>query len=409
MEEELDFYDIASNILDAYKNYKRKRGFSSPSNVYLATCEFCGAPTVIPTQEALGLPESKLFSTSKGKADSHMAICPLCIYDIQFFNKKLNLTKRDLKGALPVFVKIKKDIHEVDPSRFEDLIAELNVKRGKLKKIPKIMDRYLIPVDENVKKKPKHTVVFDEILIFLESIAPNEVKNTLYKYYLHYWVLSNMDIRVSIGEYTSNNYFDKIVFPDDELYRRAMLIQLISKAYQVTKKRETQAFLRAGNMIEHNPAALFGTISEYGDKAGKKAEEEIVVIIKLLKEVPKYMGLLEDAKFWSNCLRNYFIEWGGNKKFSKHFVTKALARGLSMIIQSNDVEFAFAEFLKYIRDDISQEKRQDLEETLKLSKKKFEEYWKLRNEDIGKFINFRNALITATYLMVRYDEVRSVV
>jgi len=412
LEEDLDFEKIAEDSLNAYKKYKTSRGFKSPRDVFLANCEYCGAPTVIPTQEALGLPDSKMFSTTKGRADTHMAICPLCVYDIQYMQSKLNLRKSDIKGNIPVFAKIKKAIYDISGTDYQLLIGELTTRKSisRLKTIKELPNRYKLPAIDKP-KVPQPTIIGDERIYLLKTSAPNEIKNTQFEYMLLYWVLSNIGLRVNIGEISDNGYFGSTIFPDNAMYAQSIVIHLLAKAISTINPKMKVPYLRAGNMFNQNPAALFSTLIDYCDKVGQKKSSVILEeIFRNLKEVGRYMNVLEDAKFWAELLSSYFIDWdavGG--KLTKHSATKALARGLSVLVNTNNADFAFAEFMKYLREDLSSDTASTMKDRMQIAKKKFEEYGKYRSDDIGSFINFRNALISATYLLVRYKELRSVV
>lgn len=133
--------------------------------------------------------------------------------------------------------------------------------------------------------------------------------------------------------------------------------------------------------------------------------------------------ILQDAAFLAEWVPKFFWSskdydsWrtGG----SKYVITKPVDRVLNALLQGDDFEEAFAKFLSGLKEDISGDKTKegsratvdvkDLESFIAEAKKIFYRYANLRDENITKFIQAKNGLRSAIYVVKRYENLKEVI
>lgn len=133
--------------------------------------------------------------------------------------------------------------------------------------------------------------------------------------------------------------------------------------------------------------------------------------------------ILNVAAFFAEWVPKFFwkskdhISWQENK--SKHVVTKPVDRFLNALLQGDDFEEAYAKFLSGLKEDISGDKTKegskatidvkDLEAFAIEAKKILQRYADLRNTNITKFIQAKNGLRSAIYIVKRYENLKEVI
>lgn len=134
--------------------------------------------------------------------------------------------------------------------------------------------------------------------------------------------------------------------------------------------------------------------------------------------------ILRDAAFFAEWVPKFFwtkdqhAKWNNPYQRSKYDITKPVDKVLNSMLQGDDFEEAFAKFLSGLKGDISGDKTKgtgatidvkDLEVFAFEAKKIFQRYDELRSTNITKFIQAKNGLRSALYIVKRYENLKEVI
>lgn len=434
MEEETDFASIAKNVLEKYKNYKKTR---RPSN---ALCEQCGFPVPVVATPSLNFPKSSGFTqiNPKAESDAPRVVCPLCIFDV-------SQTRRDLpSNKSQVFVRAISKIPELW-QLYGDLRTRIDRFRQSLTNVREIKElsetefsdlplpqHFMIPIQKKYEEThteiPLHT---ERGTLFPVERVNNDAspKDLRAKYLAFYALLNMMGLEVHIGLEEQEGLFGEKIFEKRQgnwqpLYYEGLVTVILAGAINKNNK-----YIFAQSLLEKSPSVA---LSKLEDARIKKEllEKVFIFLMRTNLKISGWKGgaytmkeILKDAAFFAEGVPKFFWStkdygsWrtGG----SKYVVTKPVDRVLNALMQGDDFEEAFAKFISGLKEDISGDKTKegsqatvdvkDLEVFTAEAKKIFRRYADLKNSNITKFIQAKNGLRSAIYIVKRYENLKEVI
>jgi hypothetical protein len=129
-------------------------------------------------------------------------------------------------------------------------------------------------------------------------------------------------------------------------------------------------------------------------------------------------NLLRDAAFFADRekgIGHFCVEpekrgdFWNPYKMTKHSTTKPVSEALDELIAGRGIEQALERFMRNLASKISQEEQKDLKTFIKSAKEIFTKYHQLRKEKgISELIRVKNALLSATYVFTRYQDLKEV-
>jgi len=433
MEEETDFSIMAKDALYRYKNYKNTR---RPNN---ALCEQCGFTVPAVATASLNFPKSSGFSqiNPRPESDAPRVVCPLCIFDA-------TQIRNDLSGKKSqVYVRAVSRIPELW-QLYGDLKTRIDRLRQSLTNAREIKElsetefsdlplpqHFMIPIqkkyNETLAEIPLHTE--RGTLFPIERVNKDASPKDLRAKYLAFYVLLNMmGLEVHMGLEEQEGLFGEKVFEKhtgdwQSLYYEGLVTVILAGTIDKNNK-----YIFVHSLLEKSPSVV---LSKLEDAKIKKEllEKVFVFLMRTNLRIAEWKGglimkeILQDAAFFAEWVPKFFWSskdydsWrtGG----SKYVITKPVDRVLNALLQGDDFEEAFAKFLSGLKEDISGDKTKegskatvdvkDLESFMTEAKKIFYRYANLRDENITKFIQAKNGLRSAIYVVKRYENLKEVI
>jgi hypothetical protein len=435
MDEEIDFEGYAKGIFERYKDYKKTR---KPNN---ALCEQCGFPVPAIATASLNFPKSSGFSqvNPRAESDAPRVVCPLCIFDATQERKDLS------RGKSQVYVRAVSRIPELWQlygdlkTRLERLQQALtNVREVKQLSETEFSDlplpsHFMIPIQSKYKQTmvqiPLHT---DRGTLFpMERVSNDASPKDLRAKYLAFYALLNMlGLEVHMGLEEQEGLFGDKVFGRhrtnwEALYYEGLITVILAGAI-----KKNNRYIFAQDLLQKSPSAVLSILED------AKIKKDIIekVIVFLFRSTDLNMtGMKGGECAMKEILTDaaYFAEWipklfWSSKDYdswrtggSKYVVTKPLDRVLNALLQGDDFEEAFAKFLSGLKDDISGDKTKegskatvdvkDLKAFAIKAKIILARYAELRKMNITKFIQAKNGLRSAIYIVKRYENLKEVI
>lgn len=434
MEEEVDFTKLAKLALEKYKNYKKTR---KPDN---ALCEQCGFPVPAVATASLNFPKSSGFSqvNPRAESDAPRVVCPLCIFDVTQVRKDLTGSKSQIYvravSRIPELWQLYGDLR----TRIDRLRQSLtNVREIKQLSETEFSDlplppHFMIPIQSKYKATltaiPLHTE--RGTLFPIERVDQDASPKDLRAKYLAFYALLNMlGLEVHMGLEEQEGLFGEKIFEKRQgnwqtLYFEGLVTVILASS--IDKKNK---YIFAQSLLEKSPSVALSKLED------AKIRKELLgkVFIFLMRTnltIAEMKGgtytmkdILKDAAFFAEWVPKFF--WG-SKDYdswrtggSKYVITKPVDRVLNALLQGDDFEEAFAKFLLGLKEDISGDKTKegskatvdvkDLEMFATEAKKIFQRYADLRSANITKFIQAKNGLRSAIYIVKRYENLKEVI
>jgi len=434
MEEQTDFALMAKNSLDRYKNYKKSR---KPDN---ALCEQCGFTVPAVATASLNFPKSSGFSevNPRPESDAPRVVCPLCIFDV-------SQTRKDLSGSKSqVYVRAVSRIPELWQI-YGDLRTRIDRLRQSLTNVREIKElsetefsdlplpqHFMIPIQKKYKgtsiEIPLHTE--RGTLFPIERVNNDTSPKDLRAKYLAFYALLNMlGLEVHMGLEEQEGLFGEKVFEKHKgdwqsPYYEGLVTVILAGAIKKNNK-----YIFAQSLLEKSPSVTLSKIEDANIR--KEILEKVFIfltrtnltIVKRKGGVYTMKEMLKDAAFFAEWVPKFF--WASKdydswrKEPSKYVITKPVDNVLNALLQGNDFEEAFGKFLSGLKEDISGDKTKegskatvdikDLEIFATEAKKIFQRYAELRDENITKFIQAKNGLRSAIYIVKRYENLKEVI
>jgi hypothetical protein len=291
---------------------------------------------------------------------------------------------------------------------------------------------FMIPIPNKYDKTQMLIPIRTErgTLFPIERVSHDESpKNLRAKYLAFYALLNMMGLEAHMGLEEQEGLFGERIFEKhtenwQDLYYRGLIINILA---QTTKKSNKYVF--AQSLLDQSPSAVLSNLED--TKIKKELLEKVFLfLIRANLKISEWKGgkytmkeILQDAAFFAEWIPKFF--WG-SKDYeswrtgrSKYVITKPVDRVLNAILQGDDFEEAFAKFLSGLKEDISSDKTKegskatvdvkDMEFFMTEAKKILQRYADLRNENITKFIQAKNGLRSAIYVVKRYENLKEVI
>lgn len=445
MEEETDFEKLARDVFERYKNYKQSR---RPNN---ALCEQCGFPVPAVATASLNFPKSSGFSqiNPRAESDAPRVVCPLCIFDA-------TQTRKDLqRGKSQVYVRAVSRIPELW-HLYSNLRTRIDRLRQSLTNVREIKElsetefadlplpsHFMIPIQgkykEDITEIPLHT---ERGTLFPMERVNNDAspKNLRAKYLAFYALLNMMGLEIHMGLEEQEGLFGEKTFEKRQgdwqtLYYEGLVIEILANAKEKKDKRKyifekKNKFIFIQDLIEKSPSVILARIED-ANINNELLEKVVIFLIRANLIIAERKGgvwtmkeILRDAAFFAEWVPKFFwtkdqhAKWNNPYQRSKYDITKPVDKVLNSMLQGDDFEEAFAKFLSGLKGDISGDKTKgtgatidvkDLEVFAFEAKKIFQRYDELRSTNITKFIQAKNGLRSALYIVKRYENLKEVI
>lgn len=432
MEEEKDFQAIAQKRFDEYKNYKQK-----PADEKIGICEICGCTIAQKPGADFAKGQIQAFSQIKARSDIPRKICPFCAYDN-------SVMRMGLGARTPIYVRISSRIPLEFREEITDKIKLLKDGIIRIQNIENMEKRWGLlfpPIDIPVGTSDYDVIDYvstsdrEEIVCRLESIAKKgfSPKDHQAKYAPLYHILNLLGFRVSIGSEEQIGLFGDSFFTTEAEYYKSLAIILLSSTIKKNRR-----YIFARDLLEKTPSvAIIYASEEDRDKKSKKRWLRLnedsakkffeyvyksgIILFSINGGEYKMENLLKDAVFFAEGIPKFcwkiddeWKKWNEGlrtgKGATKHLVTRPISKVMDEILQGRSFEVAFARFLPELRENIKKEKSgeaktdvKELQEFVGEAKIKLEQYYDLKKKNITEFIRVKNALLSAVFVLKRYD------
>ena len=434
MEEETDFERFAKEIFERYKTYKNSR---RPTN---ALCEQCGFPAPAEATPSLNFPSYSGFTqiNPRSESDAPRIVCPLCIFDAA-------RTRKDLqRGKSQVYARVVSRIPELW-QLYGDLRTRIDRLRQSLTNVREVKElsetefvdlplpsHFMIPIQnkykETITEIPLHTE--RGTLFPIERVNNDASPKDLRAKYLAFYALLNMlGLEAHMGLEEQEGLFGERIFEKRKgdwqtLYYEGLVTVIFAGAIDKQNK-----YIFSQDLLEKSPSTVLSKLEDA--KIKKDIVEKVIIflcrtnllIAQMKGGVFTMKEILKDAAFFADGIPKFF--WS-SKDYdswrtdgSKYVITKPVDRVLNTLLQGGDFEEAFAKFLSGLKEDISGDKTKegskatvdvkDLEAFATEAKKILQRYADLRNDNITRFIQAKNGLRSAIYIVKRYENLKEVI
>lgn len=431
MDEETNFREIAETSFKKYCDYKRT------ADADKGVCERCGCYIAQKMQPALNLSRApQSFSQIKAKY-AYRAICALCGYD--------NLTlRKDVKATqIRIYLRIETKVpdlllHHNEIKRLIGLVAagirnprQIIKFRGRadLGELP-FPERIEIPIgsDKLAKELIKDPILQGDngVLFILGRDIPQNAyspKDLRVQYEPLYHIMKYLGFKVSIGAEEQGELFGEEVLTDEkgENYYLSLATVLLANIIGKAQKQ----FVFARNLILNSPSTVFMSL---GDMRGNKEKFELYSshLIKSLKKTNVNIitykggelnmdGLLKDAAFFAdkeNGIPHFCVEpeergdfW---RNLTKHKAGKPVAQALDAILSGSSLDIAMERFMRNLAIKIGQGEQSELSNFVGRTKEILKRYYEIRKSNLSGFLKAKNSLISAIYILTRYQNLKEV-
>lgn len=433
MEEKTDFTKIAQDALERYKKYKRTR---RPNQ---SLCEQCGIPVPVEARESLNFPSSTGFSqiNPRPESDAPRVVCPFCVFDATILRRGIS------SNWTQVYARIISRVPELWQlyKNLEEFIKRLTFSLKNVYEIKQLRETeftdlplppcFEIPIPKNIGEIrtgiPRHTE--RGILFPLERIKDRNFKNLRAKYLAFYAILNLMGLETHLGLEEQEGLFGEKVFGHgvnwESLYYKGLVIIILAR--YINKKMNKYVY--AQSLLEKSPSLVLSKL-ESAKLKPSLLDKVINFLAKSGLNICEMKGggysmkeLLSDAAFFAEWIPKFF--WTSKdfeswrKGTPKYVITKPVDKMLNPLLQGDDFEQAFGNFLSGLKDDISGDKTKpnskatvdvhDLKTFVEKSKQIFKRYADLRNTNVSKFIHAKNGLRSAIYILKKYENLKEVI
>ncbi len=434
MEEERDFEKFAMDVFERYKNYKKLR---KPTN---ALCEQCGFPVPVVATASLNFPASSGFSevNPRPESDAPRIVCPLCIFDATCERKGLFSKKSQ------VYVRVVSKIPELWQiyGNLEDRINRFRQSLTNIREIKRLSEtefadlplptNFIIPIQSKYKETLTEIPLHTErgTLFPIERVDNNASSKDLRAKYLAFYALMNMlGLETHMGLEEQEGLFGEKVFEKYQGDWQSLYYKGLSTVILAGAIKKDNRYIFAYDLLEKSPSVALSKLEEA--KIKKEIFEKVIIfLIRTNLIIAKTKGgvwtmkeILKDAAFFAEHVPKFFWASEDYKSWrqggSKYVITKPVERVLNALLQGNDFEEAFGKFLSGLKEDISGDKTKDgskatvdvkdLEAFVVEAKRIFQRYAGLKNANITKFIQAKNGLRSAIYIVKRYENLKEVI
>ena len=431
LEEKANFKELAKDIFDRYKSYKRTKTATK------GACERCGCPVALEARPVLGYGRGEGYGFSQIKADpsSSQATCLFCAYD------NMVAKGEGKRGSQKVLVRVETKVPELwkhyreldrlikaisQGVRYPHSIVKIEEKE-ELRHLP-FGKRLRIPLSRKEYEEEYRQILRSEhgVLFSIGNVGRKEgVKNLRAKYEPLYHALNLLGFTTSIGLKEQIGLFGESVVTTTEAYYNSLAVILLARA---VKKGNESKFLFAKELIEKSPSVALRCASEEDKKGASLLNKDQLMrfyqflykgnikVFEVNREVYSMRNLLKDAAFFADKEKGipHFCIEPENRgdfwvKLTRHSATKPIAQALDEIMMGREFDFAMERFLRNIATKIPKEEQDELKKFVAKTKEVLSKYHQLRQEDISKFIRARNALTSAIYVFTRYSNLKEVI
>lgn len=440
MDEKTNFRKIAETSFKRYCSYKKT------SDAEKGVCERCGCPVSQKMQPALNLSQApQSFSQIKAKY-AYRAICALCGLD------NLTLRKDVRSNENRVYLRLETKVpdlflHQHEIKRLIGLIAAGVRNPRQIVRFKERTDLGGLPFPERIEIPIGPDKWADELtkvpilqgdngILFIvgrdirqEDFSPKDLRA---QYEPLYHIMKYLGFKVSLGAEEQEGLFGEEVLTDEKGENYYLSLAVILLANIIGK--ESKQFIFARNLILNSPSTvLMSLVDMQEDKAKRRkfSKEQFDLyslhLIKALKKanvkIVTYKGgelnmdgLLKDAAFFADKekgIPHFCVEpeergdfW---KDLSKHKAGKPVAQALDAILSGLSFDIAVERFMRNLSVKIGQEEQSELSNFVDKAKGIIRRYYEIRNSDLSGFLKAKNSLISAIYILTRYQNLKEVV
>jgi hypothetical protein len=431
MDEETDFRKIARTSFERYCTYKKT------SDAERGICERCGCPVSQKMQPALNLSRApQSFSQIKAKY-AYRAICAMCGFD--------NLTLREgvRSNRSRIYLRIETKVPDLllnyeEIKRLIGLVAAgvRNPRqivrfreRADLGGLP-FPERIEIPIgpDEWADELTREPILQgDNGVLFIigrdirqEDFSPKDLRA---QYEPLYHIMKYLGFKVSLGAEEQEGLFGEEILTDEKGENYYLSLATILLANIIGKK--SKQFIFARNLILKSPSTVLMSLV---DMQGNKEKFELYSshLIKSLKRTNVRIitygggelnmeGLLKDAAFFADKnkgIPHFCIEpedrgdfW---KVLSKHKAGKPVAQALDAILSGASFDVAMERFMRNLSVKIGHNEQNEISNFVTNTKGILKRYYEIRKSDLSGFLKAKNSLISAIYILTRYQNLKEV-
>jgi len=440
MDEETDFRKLAKESFKRYCSYKKT------ADAEKGVCEICGCPISQKMQRALNPSKaSEAFSQIKAKYD-YRAICPLCGLDNLILREGVGMNQNRvylrLETKVPDILLHHQEIERLIALVAAGIINPRNIvkfkERPELCNLP-FPERIEIPIgtDRDAKKFTKKPIMqTDNGVLFIigrdipvEDYSPKDLK---VKYEPLYHIMKYLGFKVSIGAEEQDGLFGEDVLTDEkgENYYLSLATILLANIIGKTQKQ----FIFARNLILNSPSTTLMSLADMQEDKEKRkmfSREQFELytarLIRALKMANVKIltskggaltmdGLLKDAAFFADRDKGipYFCvepEERGNfwKDLTKHKAGKPVAQALDAIMSGLAFDIVMERFMRNLSVKIEKEKQGELKDFIDKTREILKRYYELRQSDLSGFLKAKNSLLSAIFILTRYQNIKEVV
>ncbi|MGQ9723068.1 MAG: hypothetical protein ACUVXA_17330, partial [Candidatus Jordarchaeum sp.] len=431
MDEETNFRKSAEMSFKMYCSYKKT------SDAEKGVCERCGCPVSKKMQPALNLSQApQSFSQIKAEYN-YRAICALCGLD------NLILRKDVRSNQSRVYLRLETKVpdlffHYQEIKRLIGLVATGVRNPRQIVRFKERTDLGGLPFPERIEipigpekwadKLSKDPVLQgDNGVLFIvgrdirqEDFSPKDLRA---QYEPLYHIMKYLGFKVSLGAEEQEGLFGEEVLTDEkgENYYLSLATILLANIIGKTQKQ----FIFARNLILNSPSTVLMSLV---DMQGSKEEFELYSthLIKALKKANVKIityeggelnmdGLLKDAAFFADKekgIPHFCVEpeergdfW---KDLTKHKAGKPVAQALDAILSGLSFDIAMERFMRNLSVKIGQEEQSELSNFVNRAKEIIKRYYEIRKSDLSGFLKAKNSLISAIYILTRYQNLKEV-
>ncbi|MGQ9847015.1 MAG: HD domain-containing protein [Bacteroidales bacterium] len=431
MDEETNFRKIAEMSFKMYCSYKKT------SDAEKGVCERCGCPVSKKMQPALNLSQApQSFSQIKAEYN-YRAICALCGLD------NLILRKDVRSNQSRVYLRLETKVpdlffHYQEIKRLIGLVATGVRNPRQIVRFKERTDLGGLPFPERIEipigpekwadKLAKDPVLQgDNGVLFIvgrdirqEDFSPKDLRA---QYEPLYHIMKYLGFKVSLGAEEQEGLFGEEVLTDEkgENYYLSLATILLANIIGKTQKQ----FIFARNLILNSPSTVLMSLV---DMQGSNEEFELYSthLIKALKKANVKIityeggelnmdGLLKDAAFFADKekgIPHFCVEpeergdfW---KDLTKHKAGKPVAQALDAILSGLSFDIAMERFMRNLSVKIGQEEQSELSNFVNRAKEIIKRYYEIRKSDLSGFLKAKNSLISAIYILTRYQNLKEV-
>ena len=432
MDEKTNFRKIAETSFKRYCSYKKT------ADAEKGVCERCGCPVSQKMQPALNLSQApQSFSQIKAKY-AYRAICALCGFD------NLTLRKEVRSNQSRVYLRLETKVpdlfsHYQEIKRLVGLVAAGVRNPRQIVRFKERTDLGGLPFPERIEIPIGPDKLADELtkvpilqgdngILFIigrdirqKDFSPKDLRA---QYEPLYHIMKYLGFKVSLGAEEQEGLFGEEVLTDEkgENYYLSLATILLANIIGKTQKQ----FIFARNLILNSPSTVMMSLA---DMEGSKERFELYsfYLIKALKraniKIVTYEGgelnmdgLLKDAAFFADKekgIPHFCVEPEERGEFwnnlTKHKAGKPVAQALDAILSSLSFDIAMERFMRNLSVKIGQEEQSELSNFVDKAKGIIKRYYEIRKSDLSGFLKAKNSLISAIYILTRYQNLKEVV